>query len=68
MEYGVRAADQFLANPSNPRIHPQKQRDAVAASIDTLGMISPVVVNRRTGYLIDGHERVMQALGVLIIA
>lgn len=60
--YGEQAADQFLANPLNPRRHPQPQRDAVKGSLDTLGWIAPVIVNKRTGYMIDGHERVMQAL------
>lgn len=60
--HGVQSADQFLANPRNPRKHPQKQRDAVKGSLNTLGWIAPVIVNARTGYMIDGHERVWQAL------
>jgi hypothetical protein len=63
VRYGVMAADQFTANPRNPRRHPQAQRDAVKGSLDTLGFIAPVIINRVSGYLIDGHERVMQALG-----
>ena len=63
VRYGVQAADQFTANPRNPRRHPQTQRDAVKGSLDTLGFIAPVIVNRQSGFLIDGHERVMQALG-----
>lgn len=62
VRYGTQPADQFTANPRNPRKHPQKQRDAVAGSLDTLGWIAPVIVNVRTGYMIDGHERVWQAL------
>jgi hypothetical protein len=62
VRYGVQPADQFTANPRNPRKHPQKQRDAVEGSLNTLGWIAPVVVNVRTGYMIDGHERVWQAL------
>lgn len=60
--YGTKPADQFCANPFNPRRHPQSQREAVKGSLDTLGWIGVVVENVRTGYLIDGHERVMQAL------
>ena len=62
IRYGTQAADQFAANPRNPRKHPQKQRDAVHGSLNTLGWIAPVVVNVRTGYVIDGHERIWQAL------
>jgi DNA modification methylase len=63
VRFGVMPADQFTANPRNPRRHPQAQRDAVKGSLDTLGFIAPVIINRVSGYLIDGHERVMQALG-----
>jgi len=62
VEYGVKPADQFTANPLNPRRHPQFQQDSVKASLDTIGWIGVVLENVRTGYLIDGHERVMQAL------
>jgi len=60
--YGTKAADQFAANPDNPRLHPQFQRDVMQAALSELGWLAPVVENARTGYLIDGHERVMQAL------
>lgn len=56
-------ADQLLANPRNHRRHPQKQREVVAASIEELGFCKSVIVNQRTGFIVDGHERVMQALG-----
>ena len=62
--HGKVAADQLLANPFNHRRHPQKQRDVVSASIQELGFIKSVIVNRLTGHIVDGHERVMQALGV----
>jgi hypothetical protein len=61
--HGKEPAGQLLANPFNHRRHPQKQRDVVASSISELGFIKSVIVNRTTGHLIDGHERVMQALG-----
>jgi hypothetical protein len=60
--YGTKAADQFAANPLNYRTHPQKQRDAVQASLRELGWIGVVIENTTTGNLIDGHERVWQAL------
>jgi len=61
-EYAVRPASSFQGNPRNWRKHPQAQRDAVAGSLRELGFIAPVIENRRTGHLIDGHERVWQAL------
>lgn len=60
--YGTKPADQFEANPYNYRTHPQRQRDAVQASLRELGWIGVVVENTVTGRLIDGHERVWQAL------
>lgn len=62
VNYGVKPADQFTANPKNARIHPQFQRDVMKDALDTIGFIAPVIENARTGYLIDGHERIMQAL------
>ena len=56
------AASQLLANPFNHRRHPEKQRNLVSASIKELGFIKSVIVNRNTGHIVDGHERVMQAL------
>jgi hypothetical protein len=60
--YGTRRADQFLAHPENARTHPQKQRAAVRSSLNTLGWVAPVIVSARSGYTLDGHERVWQGL------
>jgi hypothetical protein len=50
------------ANPNNPRLHPERQRDALENILDTVGMISEVIVNKRTGHIIDGHLRIELAL------
>jgi site-specific DNA-methyltransferase (adenine-specific) len=60
--YGVKRASEFIKNPLNHRRHPQVQRDAMRASLGTLGWIAAVIENQRTGRLIDGHERIDQAL------
>ena len=62
IESGTRPASSFQGNPRNWRKHPDSQREAVAASLRELGWIAPVIENKRTGHLIDGHERVWQAL------
>lgn len=59
---GVKPASEFTPHPNNWRLHPQAQREAVRASLDTLGWIAQVIENVRTGYLIDGHDRVQDAL------
>lgn len=60
--YVVKKASDLLANPLNWRKHPERQRKAVQASLRELGWIGAVVENVRTGHLVDGHERVWQAL------
>lgn len=58
---GKEAPDQLLANPANWRIHPQFQQEAVDAVLKRVGWVQRVIVNRRTGHLVDGHLRVMLA-------
>ena len=59
---GEQRASQFLANPNNWRTHPQNQRDAMRGALNEVSWVQRVIVNRRTGHLIDGHERVWEAL------
>lgn len=54
--------DQLTGHPLNHRLHPERQREVVADSIRTLGFVKSVLVNKRTGYVLDGHERLWQAL------
>lgn len=58
----VRPAKDFLANPMNFRIHPKIQQDAMSGSLDELGWIDDVLVNVRTGHVINGHLRITLAL------
>lgn len=60
--HGEEAPDQLLANPGNWRIHPQFQQDALAGVLSEVGLVQNVIVNQRTGHLVDGHLRVSLAL------
>lgn len=60
--YGTKPADQFQAHPQNWRQHPQAQREAVSTSLNKVGWVGVVVENVRTGHVLDGHERIWQAL------
>lgn len=60
--HGEEAPDQLLANPKNFRIHPQSQQDALAGVLDKVGWVQQVVVNQRTGFVVDGHLRVALAI------
>jgi len=62
IEYGTRPASQFQAHPRNWRKHPKAQREALAASLNGVGWVGVVLENARTGHLLDGHERLWQAL------
>lgn len=57
-------ANQLLANPLNARRHPSNQREALRGSLETLGWYDAVIMNRQTGYLIDGHARVEEQLSL----
>ena len=59
---GVEAPDQLLANPFNYRRHPAEQLDALEGALEEIGWIQRVIVNKRTGHMIDGHARVELAL------
>ena len=62
VDSGEEAPDQLLANPSNWRTHGKAQREALRAVLDTVGYVAQVIVNQRTGHLVDGHLRVEEAL------
>lgn len=45
------------ANPLNWRMHPETQTRAMRAAFERLGVIEGVIVNKRTGHIVDGHMR-----------
>jgi hypothetical protein len=57
----VRPED-LLANPRNWRVHPKHQQAALKGALDELGWIQNVIVNTRTGFVVDGHARVALAI------
>jgi hypothetical protein len=59
---GEEAPDQLLANPRNWRIHPKAQQDALTGILSEVGWVQRVIVNQRTGHMIDGHARVALAI------
>lgn len=50
------------AHVHNWRQHPPEQRKALEGILREIGWVQSVLVNRRTGRLIDGHLRVIVAL------
>ncbi len=59
---GEEAPGQLLANPANWRVHPTAQREALAGLLGQVGWVQQVLVNRRTGHVVDGHLRVALAI------
>lgn len=57
-----RAVDQLTGHPRNARIHPTAQQEALRAVLKRVGLVGCVIESVRSGYLVDGHDRVMQAL------
>lgn len=59
---GEERPDQLLANPANWRIHPRDQQGILEGALEEIGWIAPVIVNVNSGYIVDGHLRVLLAL------
>lgn len=54
--------EQLLANPANWRKHPKEQQEALEGLLRNVGWVQRVIVNRRTGHVVDGHARVELAI------
>ncbi len=59
---GEEDAEQLLANPRNWRIHPKEQQAALKGILEEVGWVQNVIVNQRTGFVVDGHARVAMAI------
>lgn len=54
---GEEPLGQIQFNPRNWRVHPLNQQNALKGVLDEVGWVQEVIVNKRTGNLIDGHLR-----------
>jgi hypothetical protein len=54
---GEVAAGELVPHPRNWRKHPQRQGELLAATLGGVGWVQRVIVNRRTGRMLDGHLR-----------
>ena len=59
---GTEHPEQLLANPNNWRIHPKGQQDALESLLDDVGWVQNIIVNQRTGHVVDGHMRAAVAI------
>lgn len=59
--HGDVGPDDVVFNPDNWRIHPRTQADALEGVLGEVGIVGEVLVNQRTGHVIDGHLRLARA-------
>lgn len=57
VDQGEADPNELLNHPANFRIHSADQQEAMEAILDDVGFVSEVLVNRRTGRILDGHMR-----------
>lgn len=61
--HGEEDPAKLLANPKNWRLHPKAQTDALAGVLSEVGWVQDIIVNQRSGFIVDGHARVELAKG-----
>lgn len=52
----------LLENPLNFRVHSQRQQEIMVGALDEIGWIEPIIVNKNTGNMINGHMRLGLAI------
>lgn len=60
--HGLAKVSDLQAHHLNPRVHGDFQSRAVRANLKDLGWLKPVIVNKQTGRILDGHLRVKLAI------
>jgi hypothetical protein len=61
-EYGFINPKDIVLNPYNTKIHPDLQHNAIKALLSDIGWVQSIIINKRTGNLVDGHDRVKNAI------
>lgn len=52
---------ELIANPKNPNRHPEKQIEILGKLIKSQGFRRPIIVSKRSGFVVVGHGRLMAA-------
>lgn len=55
--YRLMPVAEILENPKAWRIHPEAQTRGLRAVLDQVGLVKPLILNERTGRLVDGKAR-----------
>lgn len=62
MRYATAAPGTLVQHPDNWRIHTELQQRALEGVLDEVGWVQAIVVNQRSGRLVDGHLRLTASL------
>lgn len=49
--------EELIPNPKNPNTHPQAQIELLAKVLKSQGFRQPIVVSKRSGFIVKGHGR-----------
>lgn len=52
----------LTVHPDNWRIHPKAQQEAMEGILADVGWVQQIIVNQRSGHILDGHMRVELAI------
>ena len=52
---------EVVPNPRNPNTHPEEQIDMLAKIMEFQGWRLPIVVSKRSGFIVRGHGRLLAA-------
>ncbi len=59
---GTEDPKKLIPHPKNWRKHPKGQAEALEGAIEEIGWIQDIIINQRTGRMIDGHLRAELAI------
>lgn len=60
----VQPVEQLIENPRNPNTHPEAQLQLLGKVIQSQGWRQPIVVSKRSGFIVKGHGRYQAALAM----
>ena len=66
MQIETKKIEELTPAPYNPRKISNKELERLKRSLDEFGVVEPVIWNKRTGYVVGGHQRLkaMKELGI----
>lgn len=60
--YGNIPVNEIVKNPNNPKEHPEYQKRVLSGVLEDVGVVQNIIINKRTGHLVDGECRYFLAI------